>query len=213
MPSMSELALTDGRAEPRLALEASGSTVGPAATRTVTIEDRRVRPTAGRFRLRPAPSREPPFDDEPDARLLSAACSGEQQLPFAGPPQAPFRLRLPSVGSADQEAHDDLPEPSGFARRFAIAVIEAATGRRTASQLSSHTSPGVQAGLARDAGRIGRLGTASRPARLHSMHLAEPSDGVIEAAAVVRVGARYRAIAFRLEGLHGRWRCVRLQIG
>ena len=38
-------------------------------------------------------------------------------------------------------------------------------------------------------------------------------DGVVEAAATVRVGARYRAIAFRLEGLDGRWRCVRLQIG
>jgi hypothetical protein len=94
-----------------------------------------------------------------------------------------------------------------------IAVIEAATGRRSAGQLSSHTTPGVQAGLVRDAGRINRLGTAARPASLHSMHLAEPADGVVEAAATVRVGARYRAIAFRLEGLDGRWRCVRLQIG
>jgi hypothetical protein len=110
-------------------------------------------------------------------------------------------------------ARDDLPDPSGFARRFVIAVIEAATGRRAAAQLGSHTSPGVQAGLLRDAGRISRLGTAARPATLHSMRLTEPADGVVEAAATVRVGPRYRAIAFRLEGLDGRWRCVRLQIG
>jgi len=45
------------------------------------------------------------------------------------------------------------------------------------------------------------------------VHIAEPIDGIAEVAAVVRVGDRFRAIAFRLEGLDGRWRCVRLQIG
>jgi hypothetical protein len=29
----------------------------------------------------------------------------------------------------------------------------------------------------------------------------------------VQVGTRYRAVAARLEGLNGRWRCVRLQLG
>jgi hypothetical protein len=48
---------------------------------------------------------------------------------------------------------------------------------------------------------------------LHSLHFAEPADGVAEVAAIVRIGDRFRAIALRLEGLDGRWRCVRLQIG
>lgn len=165
------------------------------------------------FRLRSAPSREPPFDDEAGIRQLSLAGVRDQQLPLT-PPAAPVRLRLTGTTRHEpQSAPDDLPDPGGFARRFAIAVIEAATGRRTPGQLSPHTSAGVLAGLVRDAGRINRLGTATRPASLHSLHLAEPADGVVEAAAIVRVGTRYRAIAFRLEGLNGRWRCVRLHIG
>ncbi|MFL6162789.1 MAG: Rv3235 family protein [Jatrophihabitantaceae bacterium] len=169
-----------------------------------------------RFRLRPAPNREPPFDDESAGWQLASGGGWDQQLPFAVRQPTPSRVRL--TGDPDSfeplpTARDDLPDPGGFARRFVIAVIEAATGRRAASQLGSHTSPGVQAGLVRDAGRISRLGTASRPATLHSMRLVEPADGVVEAAATVRVGTRYRAIAFRLEGLDGRWRCVRLQIG
>ena len=100
-----------------------------------------------------------------------------------------------------------------LARRLVIGVIETATGRRSASQLRHHTSPTVLAGLARDAGRISRLGTSQRPAALHSLHVTEPADGVAEVAAVLRVGDRFRALALRLEGLDGRWRCVRLQIG
>jgi hypothetical protein len=41
----------------------------------------------------------------------------------------------------------------------------------------------------------------------------EPADGVAELSAVVQVGPRYRAVAARLEGRNGRWRCVRLQLG
>ncbi|MGX7679197.1 Rv3235 family protein [Jatrophihabitans sp. DSM 45814] len=107
----------------------------------------------------------------------------------------------------------DLPELERFARRLVIGIIETATGRRQASQLSQYTAPAVQAGLARDAGKISRLGTAARPACLHSLHVIEPADGVAEIAAIVRIGPRFRAIALRLEGLDGRWRCVRLQIG
>ena len=173
-------------------------------------------PAPANFLLRAAPSREPPFDDEPVAQQLRVVGAHDQQLPFPARQSAPARMRLlakPEDVGPQPPVGTDLPEPGGFARRFAIAVIETATGRRNANQLSKHTSPGVQAGLVRDAGRIGRLGTPARPARLHSMHLAEPVDGVIEAAAVVRVEARYRALAFRLEGRNGRWRCVRLQIG
>jgi len=176
-------------------------------------ESQRLRPVPDGFHLRPAPSREPPFDDEARSRRLGLVGARDQRLPFAVSAM-PARRHLAGARSSEPPPRqDDLPEPGTFARRFAIAVIEAATGRRTARQLSPHTSPGVQAGLTRDAGRINRLGTASRPASLHSVHLAEPADGVVEAAAIVRVGARYRAIAFRLEGLNGHWRCVRLQIG
>jgi len=177
---------------------------------------------AGRpFALRPAPHREPPFDDELPARHLSLVGPLDQPLPFDALPsgllpfeqlgtEAPAR---PDPFAARPTGRHELPEPGVQARRLVIGMIETVTGRRPASQLRHHTSPTVQAGLARDAGRITRLGTARRPATLHSLHVTEPADGVAEVAAVLRVEGRFRALALRLEGLDGRWRCVRLQIG
>jgi hypothetical protein len=168
-----------------------------------------------RFALRPAPRREPPFDDEQPGRHLSLVGPLDQPLPFDAE-ATPAATRLdpqPDPFVVRPTGRHELPEPTVLARRLVIGVIETATGRRSASQLRHHTSPTVQAGLARDAGRISRLGTARRPAALHSLHVTEPADGVAEVAAVLRVGDRFRALALRLEGLDGRWRCVRLQIG
>lgn len=170
-----------------------------------------------RFTLRPAPQREPPFDDEQPPRRLSLVGPLDQLLPFE-----PADLSIPSARrlnagidpfAAQPTGRHDLPELRSFARRLVVGVIETATGRRSPGQLSQHTSPAVQAGLARDAGRISRLGTSQRPAAVHSLHFTEPADGVAEVAAVLRVEDRFRAMALRLEGLDGRWRCVRLQIG
>jgi hypothetical protein len=175
------------------------------------------RPRTERFLLRPAPHREPPFDDEQASRHLILVGPLDQPLPFdALDGAAPSALRLqPETDpfAARPTGRNELPEATVVARRLVIGVIETVTGRRPPSQLRDHTSPTVQAGLARDAGRINRLGTARRPAALHSLHVAEPTDGVAEVAAVLRVGDRFRALALRLEGLDGRWRCVRLQIG
>jgi hypothetical protein len=173
-----------------------------------------------RFVLRPAPRREPPFDDEQLGRHLSLVGPLDQPLPFDALDEAaqaaPSALRLGPQSdpfTARPTGRHELPEPTVLARRLVIGVIETATGRRSASQLRHHTSPMVHAGLARDAGRISRLGTAHRPAALHSLHVTEPADGVAEVAAVLRVGDRFRALALRLEAMDGRWRCVRLQIG
>ncbi|HEX8766730.1 MAG TPA: Rv3235 family protein [Jatrophihabitans sp.] len=169
-----------------------------------------------RFLLRPAPRREPPFDDEQPGRHLSLVGPLDQPLPFDDEGAPPSTMRLawqPDPFAVRPTGRDELPEPTVLARRLVIGVIETVTGRRSAAQLRHHTSPTVQAGLVRDAGRITRLGTARRPAALHSLHVTEPADGVAEVAAVLRVGDRFRALALRLEGLDGRWRCVRLQIG
>lgn len=170
-----------------------------------------------RFLLRPAPRREPPFDDEQPGRHLSLVGPLDQPLPFDALGQAaPSAMRSaarPDPHESRPTGQHELPEPTALARRLVIGVIETATGRRSAAQLRHHTSPTVQAGLTRDAGRISRLGTARRPAALHSLHVTEPADGVAEIAAVLRVGDRFRALALRLEGFDGRWRCVRLQIG
>jgi hypothetical protein len=167
-------------------------------------------------RVRPAPRREPPFDDELTERHLSLVGPLDQPLPLDGLGLAAAPVPQPTApdsGPVRPTGCHELPEPAPMARRLVIGVVEIATRRRSASQLRHHTSPAVQAGLVRDAGRITRLGTAQRPAALHSLHVIEPSDGVAEVAAVLRIENRFRALALRLEGLDGRWRCVRLQIG
>lgn len=170
-----------------------------------------------RLAVRPAPTREPPFDDELPQRHLSLVGPLDQPLPFGAEDlSTPSRLRLapvPDPFAAQPTGRNALPDPGAHARRLVIGLIEAGTGRRPVSQLSRHLSPRVLTGLSRDAGRISRLGTASRPATVHSLHVGEPADGVAEVVAVIRVGDRFRAIALRLEGLDGRWRCVRLQVG
>jgi uncharacterized protein DUF6459 len=174
-------------------------------------------PGTPRVVLRPAPRREPPFDDEQPGRHLSVVGPLDQPLPFDILDQATHStIRVasqPDPFTVRPTGRHELPEPTVLARRLVIGVIETVTGRRSVAQLRQHTSPTVQAGLARDAGRISRLGTAQRPAALHSLHVTEPADGVAEVAAVLRVGNRFRALALRLEGSDGRWRCVRLQIG
>jgi hypothetical protein len=45
------------------------------------------------------------------------------------------------------------------------------------------------------------------------VHVCEPVDGVAEVSAVARRAGRAHAVAARLEGIDGRWRCTALQIG
>jgi hypothetical protein len=172
---------------------------------STTAEPRR-RPVT----VRPAPRREPPFDDEIPQRHLTLVGPHDRPLPFA-----PSRRRL-------TQAHDEfarqptgrgeLPDPAGFGRRLLIALLETMAGRRAPQQLSTHLSTGVFSGLVTDLDRGGRR-TWAKPAVLRSVRVCEPADGVAELSAVVQTGNRFRAIAARLEGLDGRWRCVRLQIG
>ena len=164
------------------------------------------------YTISPAPDREPPFDDEIPARHLSLVGPLDRPLPFgaAGRPASEDS----DTERADPESpRQNAPDHEAFARRLVVAVIEVATGRRSPGQLALHTSAGVHAGLVRDAGRLSRLGTSQRPGRVHSVHSARPASGVAEIAIVVRIDARFRAIAMRLELKDGRWRCVRLNIG
>jgi hypothetical protein len=45
------------------------------------------------------------------------------------------------------------------------------------------------------------------------VRVCEPVDGVAEISAVARRSGRAHAVAARLEGLDGRWRCTAVQIG
>jgi hypothetical protein len=161
--------------------------------------------------VRPAPRREPPFDDEaPHLRLVGRH---DRALPFDSWPDRPQDALL--WQAVQPTGRGDLPDPGTWGRRMLIAVLEARAGRRSLQQLAPLLSAGVQGGLARD---LARSTASYRQAgavdhRVRSVHVCEPADGVAELAAVIQIGTRVRAVAARLEGQDGRWRCVRLQIG
>lgn len=186
--------------------------------------------------VRPAPDREPAFDDEPPARHLYLIQGlAAPQLPFPTPrgpapfAPAPARRRplrvVPDltespagglvgpvgVHSPAAARGRQVPDPARFSRQFAQGVVEVLSGRRPTVQLVRHVSPAVQRGLARAGGRQ-PLQSPTAPV-LHSLHLSEPAAGVCEMSAVVVIGVRYRALAARLEWTIDHWRCTALQVG
>jgi Family of unknown function (DUF6459) len=110
-----------------------------------------------------------------------------------------------------------LPEPNAWAVTFIQAAIEVAGGIRSPGQLIRWTTPDVHSALVRRGAltaraRRGVAMTGTKP-RLRTIVNCSPRPGVCEVAAVINEADRVRAVAFRMEGLHGRWRVTQIEIG
>ncbi|MCV2488622.1 Rv3235 family protein [Geodermatophilus sp. YIM 151500] len=161
------------------------------------------------------PTPQPPLvDDGRPVRLV---------LPGVPVPRAPHRPgpRPRTAGRSGGRADDfgpspssrsDLPDARDAGRRLLTVAVEGLAGWRPLAQLRPLTSARLFDALER--GRRPRWCTqGSAPLRLGRVHVCEPVDGVAEVCAVVRRGDRAHAVAARLEGVDGRWRCTALQIG
>jgi hypothetical protein len=189
--------------------------------RPATDTDTDTAPEAGPQPLRVAPLRltvvptpQPPLDPQPVLRLV---------LPGVAVPRAPHRPgprphpEEPQAGfvpgfEPTWSARADLPDPRVAGRRLLLLTLEGLAGRRPLSQVQPLTALGVYAALT--SGRRPRWcagGTA--PVLLGPVHVCEPVDGVAEISSVARRSGRAHAVAARLEGIDGRWRCTALQIG
>lgn len=166
------------------------------------------RPDVAAPTLRPAPCREPPFDDE-----LAISGIGPHDRPL------PLNWQRAKGRSPRQHGHAPargaLPEPALWARRLLIGIIESAAGKRPLHQVAALLSAGVASGLGADFAREARAGRThwTSAATVRSVRVSEPVEGVAELAATVATGRRVRAIAMRLEVRHERWCCTRLQLG
>jgi hypothetical protein len=158
--------------------------------------------------VRPAPRREPPFDDEVSGAQLRVVGPWDRRLPFVDG----RRAGAPTAASLLPCA---LPDPVAWGRRLLIGIIETAGGRRPLQQLAALLSPRVASGLGADFERAAALNTRhwTHAATVRSIHACVPADGVAELNATVQAGRRVRAVAFRLEAREGRWRCTKLQLG
>lgn len=101
-----------------------------------------------------------------------------------------------------------LPQVRRAAPVLARAVIEVLAGHRPAAQLRVHCTPAIYAGFGNRP-----AATARSLPHLLSVRVCEPADGVAEVSAVYRRADRVRALAFRLQGVDGRWRITALQLG
>jgi hypothetical protein len=172
------------------------------------------------LRLRPVPRIDGPYDDElPEP---ATAVHGSLALAFPAPSRCGVPLRLVPPADGNDSApledgptrRDALPDPRPWTARLAQAVAEVLAGARPAAQLSRVATLDVLRLLERSSGRLGaRRDCPTRRPVVSSVHVSEPRDGVAEVCAVVDTGPRRRALAMRLEGADGRWRCTALQVG
>jgi hypothetical protein len=106
----------------------------------------------------------------------------------------------------------DLPDPHVAGRRLLTLALEAMAGRRPMTQVRPLTSLGVYGALS--AGRRpGWCSGGTSPLLIGQVRVCEPVDGIAEISAVARRDGRAHAVAARLEGIDGRWRCTALQVG
>lgn len=183
------------------------------------------------LRLLPAPPCEPPYDDErpSPARALHAvpdAATGPRTAGATALASAPsgagvvLRLVPPAPVAPDGLEQDEpsprtplaqLPASRPFAHALVQRLLEVMAGLRPVSQLQRDTSFELFTELEQQlAGRPRPAG--ARPSRrdVRSVHVQEHEDGVAEVCATVRRGGRVTALALRLEGVGGAWRCTAL---
>jgi hypothetical protein len=195
--------------EPSAAAARTSPPAAPAPTGAAAV------PPRGRphLRLVTVPTPQPALDGE-QVRLVLPGVVAPRPPHRPGPrPESKTRTSAPDADFGPRwTTRADLPDPRDVGRRVLTTTLEALAGRRPIGQVGPLVTPGVFAALA--GGRRPRWCTdGGAPIAMGPVHVCEPVDGVAEISAVARRAGRAHAIAARLEGIDGRWRCTALQVG
>lgn len=170
-------------------------------------------PEPGPLRLVVVPTPQPPLEDERiPVRLVLPGVAAPRPIHRPGPrPRATTAAPREDFGPT-WSSRSELPDPRAAGRRLITLTLEAMAGRRPLLQVQPLTTPRVFAALS--GGRRPRwCADSAAPLVVGRVHVCEPVDGVAEISAVARRDGRAHAVAARLEGLDGRWRCTALHIG
>jgi hypothetical protein len=171
-------------------------------------------PERSALRLVLVPTPQPPLEDERiPVRLVLPGVAVPRPVHQPGPRPRPSRVpaQADDFGPA-WSTRAELPDPGLAGRRLITLTLETLAGRRPLAQLQPLTSLGVFAALS--GGRRPRwCADSTSPLVIGRVHVCEPVDGVAEVSAVARRDGRAHAVAARLEGIDGRWRCTALQVG
>ncbi|MFC7580179.1 Rv3235 family protein [Schaalia naturae] len=112
-----------------------------------------------------------------------------------------------------------LPDPRQWASGLAQGVMEILQGLRPLTQLRRWVVPALYEELEAARGRAAPATGSGPPTRVapacraQSAHAWPVREGVVEVCVTVRVGARTRAVAMRLEDFRGRWLATALDVG
>ncbi|WP_029432645.1 Rv3235 family protein [Blastococcus sp. URHD0036] len=164
------------------------------------------------FRLTVVPTPQPPLGDEPLTALVRHGIAPPRPRYRPGPRPREAHRRAADFGPT-WSARSDLPDPALAGRRLLLLVLEGLAGLRPLSQVQPMTAPNLYAGLAHRRPPAWCAGGGTAPVLLGPVRVCEPVDGVAEISVVARRSGRAHAVAARLEGIDGRWRCTALQIG
>jgi hypothetical protein len=105
----------------------------------------------------------------------------------------------------------DLPPAQPFAHALVQRLLEVLAGVRPLKQLQRDTSLDVYDELERVLTARPRPGGPRPDGRaVRSIRVQQRPEGIAEISATVRRGDRYGALAMRLEGVNGTWRCTEL---
>lgn len=195
----------------------------------MSIAEPETAPAVPVLRLLPAPCSEPPYDDELTEAATLRLVAGRGRVlsaPVPTPMPAPPLRLLPTPGGEaapgpriaprkdDEVARTplaDLPPVRPFAQALVQRLMEVLAGLRPLSQLQRDTSFELFEQLESQlAGRPRPTGTRPSPRDVRSLHIQSRQDGVAEVCATVYRGRRMTAVALRLEGRAGAWRCTAL---
>lgn len=152
-------------------------------------------------------------------RSLRTACA-QPPLPLVwdgrgtAASERPYARVVHRAGQAPRPgAAGGLPEPGAWLVALLQTMREVVTGDRSRHQLRRWVGAEVYEWLGRASASSGptSLGPTSL-GMVRSVHVCEPAAGVVEATALVTEGGRVRAVALRLEAVHGRWCCNRLDL-
>lgn len=156
------------------------------------------------LRLLPAPVSCPPYDDEagpaPVLRLVTTPA-----------PELAGDYDDDAWVSATRTPTAELPPARAMAGALVRGVLDVLAGVRGAGQLRHDTTAELYADLVPALTRARDTSGLRPDARaIRSIHLQERPEGVVEVCATVVRRGRLGALALRLEGLDGRWRCTEL---
>ncbi|HYO86318.1 MAG TPA: Rv3235 family protein [Dermatophilaceae bacterium] len=165
----------------------------------------------------PTPDWRPPRVDidevhlaDPDNREVNPV------LDLVYPPRGGIRQPVPASAGrfSDGDPAWCRPDPTTWAGRMGLALVEVAAGCRPATQVMRWTSGAVYGSVLRRRASYLRRGPGTRPPlSLRGVTVCHPCDGVVEASVLVGDGRRVRAVALRLRGQGRRWVVDALELG